>query len=91
MWQGPTLLGLGRKCTKDLNLCALNATTIMMDSVLPGATTARELATWHGRYKKDCRKLKNNNRGNQAGNGGATARAYAVGNAMKNSDANVIT
>ncbi|GKE13972.1 putative reverse transcriptase domain-containing protein, partial [Tanacetum coccineum] len=43
-----------------------------------------------GRYKKDCLKLKNNNRGNQAGNGGATARAYAVGNARKNMDANVI-
>ncbi|GKB46465.1 reverse transcriptase domain-containing protein [Tanacetum coccineum] len=36
-----------------------------------------------GDYKKDCPKLKNNNRGNQAGNGRATARAYAVGNARK--------
>ncbi|GKB89754.1 putative reverse transcriptase domain-containing protein [Tanacetum coccineum] len=34
-------------------------------------------------YKKDFPKLKNNNRGNQAGNGGAIARAYAVGNAGK--------
>ncbi|GJR06019.1 putative reverse transcriptase domain-containing protein [Tanacetum coccineum] len=42
-------------------------------------------------YKKDYPKLKNNNRGNQAGNGGATARAYAVGNIGKNPDANVIT
>nr|GEX67122.1 hypothetical protein [Tanacetum cinerariifolium] len=32
-------------------------------------------------YKKDCPKLKNNNHGNQGGNGGATRRAYAVGNA----------
>ncbi|GKF76158.1 reverse transcriptase domain-containing protein, partial [Tanacetum coccineum] len=39
-----------------------------------------------GHYKKDCPKLKNNNHGNQAGNGGATARAYAVGNAGKNPD-----
>nr|GEV99030.1 putative reverse transcriptase domain-containing protein [Tanacetum cinerariifolium] len=32
MWQGPTLLGLGRrKCMEDLNLCALNETTIIMD------------------------------------------------------------
>ncbi|GJW66405.1 putative reverse transcriptase domain-containing protein [Tanacetum coccineum] len=30
-----------------------------------------------GHYKKDCPKLKNMNRGNQAGNSGATARAYA--------------
>ncbi|GKC13181.1 putative reverse transcriptase domain-containing protein [Tanacetum coccineum] len=44
-----------------------------------------------GHYKKDCPKLKNSNRGNQAGNGGATTRAYAVGNAGKNPDANVVT
>nr|GEU70203.1 reverse transcriptase domain-containing protein [Tanacetum cinerariifolium] len=45
----------------------------------------------HGHYKKDCPKLKNNNCGNQAGNGGATARAYVVGNARKNPDSNVVT
>ncbi|GJS19173.1 putative reverse transcriptase domain-containing protein [Tanacetum coccineum] len=44
-----------------------------------------------GHYKKHCPKLKNNNHGNQDGNGGATARAYAVGNAGKNPDANVVT
>nr|GFD24223.1 hypothetical protein [Tanacetum cinerariifolium] len=44
-----------------------------------------------GHYKKDCPKLKNNNHGNQAGYGGATARAYAVGNAGKNLDSNVVT
>ncbi|GJZ44794.1 putative reverse transcriptase domain-containing protein [Tanacetum coccineum] len=38
-------------------------------------------------YKKDCPKLKNHNRGNQARNCGATARAYAVENARKNPDA----
>nr|GEX84266.1 reverse transcriptase domain-containing protein [Tanacetum cinerariifolium] len=42
-------------------------------------------------YKKDCPKLENNNRINQAGNGGATARAYAVGNVGKHLDANVVT
>nr|GEU61436.1 putative reverse transcriptase domain-containing protein [Tanacetum cinerariifolium] len=41
-------------------------------------------------YKKDCPKLKNQIRGNQAGHGGAQARAYAVRNVGKNSDANVI-
>ncbi|GKC40213.1 reverse transcriptase domain-containing protein [Tanacetum coccineum] len=40
-----------------------------------------------GHYKKGCPKLKNNNRGNQVGNGGAIARAYAVRNAGKNPDA----
>ncbi|GKB80246.1 putative reverse transcriptase domain-containing protein [Tanacetum coccineum] len=44
-----------------------------------------------GHYKKDCPKLKNNNRGNQAWISGTTTRAYAVGNAGKNPDANVVT
>ncbi|GJY60335.1 hypothetical protein Tco_0460992 [Tanacetum coccineum] len=42
-------------------------------------------------YKKDCPKLKNKNHGNQAGNGKARARAYAVGNAGTNPDSNFIT
>ncbi|GJR88173.1 putative reverse transcriptase domain-containing protein [Tanacetum coccineum] len=94
MWQGPTLLGLGRrKSTEDLNLCSPNATTITMSSVLPSAPTARGLVIWPrtGHFKRDCHKLKNNNRGNQVGNGRVTARAYAVGNAGKNSDANLVT
>ncbi|GKA28228.1 putative reverse transcriptase domain-containing protein [Tanacetum coccineum] len=44
-----------------------------------------------GHCKKDCPKLRNNNRRNQAGNGGAQARAYAAGSAGKNPDANVVT
>ncbi|GKC89499.1 hypothetical protein Tco_1150148, partial [Tanacetum coccineum] len=49
MWQGPILLGLGkRKCMGDLNLCALNETTIMMGSLLPSAPTIRGLAIWPG-------------------------------------------
>ncbi|GJU89404.1 putative reverse transcriptase domain-containing protein [Tanacetum coccineum] len=47
MWQGPTLLGLVRRgSTMDLYLCALNATTITMGSVLSSATNARRLAIW---------------------------------------------
>ncbi|GKC62454.1 putative reverse transcriptase domain-containing protein [Tanacetum coccineum] len=45
----------------------------------------------NGHYKKDCPKLKNKNQGNPAGNGGATTRAYAVGNARKNPVPNVVT
>ncbi|GJY68230.1 putative reverse transcriptase domain-containing protein [Tanacetum coccineum] len=45
----------------------------------------------HEHYKKDCPKLKNQNHGNQDGNGGAQARTYAVGNVGKNLDANVVT
>ncbi|GJY77535.1 putative reverse transcriptase domain-containing protein [Tanacetum coccineum] len=93
MWHGPTLLCLKRrKCTEDLNLCALNATTITTGSVLQDATTVIEnchQAPWH--YKKDCPKLKNNNRGNQAGNGNAQERAYVVGTARTNPNSNVIT
>ncbi|GKC86788.1 putative reverse transcriptase domain-containing protein [Tanacetum coccineum] len=44
---------------------------------------------FQGHYKKDCPKLKNNNRGNPAGNG--EARDYAVGNAGKNPNSNVVT
>ncbi|GJX35004.1 putative reverse transcriptase domain-containing protein [Tanacetum coccineum] len=44
-----------------------------------------------GHYKKDCPKLKNKNRGNQAGNGEARARDYAMGNAGTNPDSNVVT
>ncbi|GJQ95777.1 putative reverse transcriptase domain-containing protein [Tanacetum coccineum] len=44
-----------------------------------------------GHYKKDCPKLKNNNCGNLTRNGGATARAYALGNAGKNPDSNFVT
>ncbi|GKC91236.1 reverse transcriptase domain-containing protein, partial [Tanacetum coccineum] len=36
-------------------------------------------------------KLKNNNRGNQAGNGNAPAKVYAVGRAGTNPDSNVLT
>ncbi|GKD83606.1 putative reverse transcriptase domain-containing protein [Tanacetum coccineum] len=44
-----------------------------------------------GHYKKGCPKLKNKNCGNQAENGEARARGYAVGNAGKNPDSNVVT
>ncbi|GJV49271.1 putative reverse transcriptase domain-containing protein [Tanacetum coccineum] len=44
-----------------------------------------------GHFKRDFPKLKNNNRGNQGGNGNALAKVYAVGRAGKNPDSNVIT
>ncbi|GJW76167.1 putative reverse transcriptase domain-containing protein [Tanacetum coccineum] len=96
MIQGLTLLGLVRRGNMvDLYLCAKNETTITMDSMLPSETTAGKLAIWpmivEGHYKKDYPKLKNKNRGNQAGNGKAQARAYVVGNAGTNPDSNVVT
>ncbi|GKD43420.1 putative reverse transcriptase domain-containing protein, partial [Tanacetum coccineum] len=44
-----------------------------------------------GHFKRDCPKLKNNNHGNQGGNGNALAKVYAVGRAETNPDSNVIT
>ncbi|GJS33059.1 putative reverse transcriptase domain-containing protein [Tanacetum coccineum] len=44
-----------------------------------------------GHFKRDCPKLKNNNRCNQAGNGNAPAKVYAVGRARTNPDSNVVT
>ncbi|GJT40608.1 putative reverse transcriptase domain-containing protein, partial [Tanacetum coccineum] len=56
----------------------------------PGVLTCFECGA-QGHFKKDCPKLKNENKGNQAGNGNAVARAYAVGAAETNPDANVVT
>ncbi|GJS64222.1 putative reverse transcriptase domain-containing protein [Tanacetum coccineum] len=82
-----------RNLTEDLNLCAQNATITMMVSELPNATSATELAIWTvtGHFKRECPKLKNNYRGNQGGNGNASAKVYAVGHAGTNPDSNVIT
>ncbi|GJV67082.1 putative reverse transcriptase domain-containing protein [Tanacetum coccineum] len=44
-----------------------------------------------GHFKKDCLKLKNKNQGNRAGVGNVVARAYAVGAAGTNPNANVVT
>ncbi|GJX82204.1 putative reverse transcriptase domain-containing protein, partial [Tanacetum coccineum] len=43
-----------------------------------------------GHFKRDCPKLKNNNRGNQGENDNAPAKVYAVGRAGINPDLNVI-
>nr|GEX97408.1 putative reverse transcriptase domain-containing protein [Tanacetum cinerariifolium] len=44
----------------------------------------------HGHFKRECPKLKNNNHGNQAGNGNASVKVYAVGRAGTNPNSNVI-
>ncbi|GJY93921.1 reverse transcriptase domain-containing protein [Tanacetum coccineum] len=44
-----------------------------------------------GHFKRECPKLKNNNRGNQGGNENAPAKVYVVGNAGTNLDSNIIT
>ncbi|GKD53385.1 putative reverse transcriptase domain-containing protein, partial [Tanacetum coccineum] len=78
---------------EDLNLCILNATITTMVHVLPNATSTTELAIWlaTGHFKRDCPKLKNNNRGNHGGNGNAPTKVYAVGRVGTNPDSNVVT
>ncbi|GKC33568.1 reverse transcriptase domain-containing protein [Tanacetum coccineum] len=44
-----------------------------------------------GHFKRECPKLKNKNHGNQGGNGNASTKVYAVGNAGTNPDSNVVT
>nr|GEX27374.1 retrotransposable element Tf2 [Tanacetum cinerariifolium] len=43
-----------------------------------------------GYFKRECPKLKNNNRGNQGGNGNAQEKVYAVGHAGTNLDSNIV-
>ncbi|GKB10350.1 putative reverse transcriptase domain-containing protein [Tanacetum coccineum] len=45
----------------------------------------------HGHFKRECPKLRNNNCGNQGGNGNDLAKVYVVGNAGTNPDSNVVT
>ncbi|GKA96402.1 putative reverse transcriptase domain-containing protein [Tanacetum coccineum] len=45
-----------------------------------------------GHFKRECIKLKNNNKcGNKVGGGNAPAKVYAVGHAVTNLDSNVVT
>ncbi|GJT85025.1 putative reverse transcriptase domain-containing protein [Tanacetum coccineum] len=93
---GPTLQDLVRRnLTEDLNLYAQNASITMTNNVLQNATSATELAIWlvtvEGHFKRDCPKLKNNNRGNQGGNGNAPVKVYVVGRAGTNPESNVVT
>ncbi|GJX82882.1 putative reverse transcriptase domain-containing protein [Tanacetum coccineum] len=80
-----------RNLMKDLNLCAQNATITMTDNVLQNVTSATDLAIWLVIVGRDCPKLKNNNRGNQGGNGNALTKVYAVGRVGTNPDLNVVT
>ncbi|GJY02295.1 putative reverse transcriptase domain-containing protein [Tanacetum coccineum] len=65
----------------------------MMVSLLQNATSETEYLARdsQGQFKRECLKLKNNNRGNQGGNGNAPAKVYAVGHVGTNPDSNVVT
>ncbi|GJY28870.1 putative reverse transcriptase domain-containing protein [Tanacetum coccineum] len=93
---GLTLWDLVRRNhTGDQNPYALNAIITMMAHVLLNATSATELAIWpmtvEGHFKRDCLKQKNNNRGNQGGNGNAPTKLHVIGRIGINPDSNVIT
>ncbi|GKE05112.1 putative reverse transcriptase domain-containing protein, partial [Tanacetum coccineum] len=44
-----------------------------------------------GHFKRDFLRLKNKKRGNQGGNGNASAKVYVVGNVRTNPDSNIVT
>nr|GFC65788.1 hypothetical protein [Tanacetum cinerariifolium] len=80
MLHGPMLQGLEkRNHTEEPNLYALKATSTMMDHVVSNAPTKQK----SGKQKLEESK--------QARNGNTMARAYGVGTAGGNPDANVMT
>ncbi|GJV77097.1 putative reverse transcriptase domain-containing protein [Tanacetum coccineum] len=98
-WAGLMLQGLVRRnLIEDPNLIAQNATITMTVSVLQNATSTTELDIWlvtvgvlPGTFQERVSKAKNNNLGNQGGNGNAPAKVYAVGRLGINLDSNVVT
>ncbi|GJV45648.1 putative reverse transcriptase domain-containing protein [Tanacetum coccineum] len=78
------------ECTKCGGISTLQ--TVGHDAALWNVRqTLMKMIARQGHCKKDCLKLKNKNCENQAENGEARARAYAVGNAGINLDSNVVT
>ncbi|GJY13814.1 putative reverse transcriptase domain-containing protein [Tanacetum coccineum] len=63
---------------------AQNATFTMTSSQNPTCFECKA----QGHFKRECPKLKNNNHGNQGGNGNAPAKVYAVGRVGTNPDSN---
>nr|GEV51218.1 putative reverse transcriptase domain, ribonuclease H-like domain, aspartic peptidase domain protein [Tanacetum cinerariifolium] len=75
-------------------LNATSATELAIWPVTVGVLQMPILLTTKGApglVKRECPKLKNNNHGNQGGNGNAPAKVYVVGNAGTNPDSNIIT
>ncbi|GKA96097.1 putative reverse transcriptase domain-containing protein, partial [Tanacetum coccineum] len=80
---------------------AIRIANQLMDKKLQGyaarnAKNKRRLEMWKaGHIRKDCPKLRNQNRGNNAGNktgnNEATARAYAISGEGDNPDSNIVT
>ncbi|GJS39184.1 putative reverse transcriptase domain-containing protein [Tanacetum coccineum] len=66
-----------------------NTTNNQRGTVIGQKPTCYECGA-QGHFKRDCPKLKNNNHGNQGGNGNALAKVYAVGRVGTNPDSNVV-
>ncbi|GJR31008.1 putative reverse transcriptase domain-containing protein [Tanacetum coccineum] len=73
--------------TRTTRAAATAAATV----ALMTAAAVEQLVADKGHIKRDCPKLKNENRGNQRGNDNASAKVYVVGNAGTNPDSNVVT
>ncbi|GJS66090.1 hypothetical protein Tco_0680654 [Tanacetum coccineum] len=63
----------------------------LMDQKLKGYARSAENKRRPGHYRKDCPKLRNQNRGNKTGNIEATSKAYAIRGGGANPDSNVVT
>nr|GFB71210.1 hypothetical protein [Tanacetum cinerariifolium] len=96
---GPRTMRATRECTyKDyLNCGPLKFKGTEGVIAYRGVPTCFECEA-QGYFKNNCPKLRNRNQGNrnqgnqnQAGNGNTMARAYGVGTAKGNPDANVVT
>nr|GEU90471.1 hypothetical protein [Tanacetum cinerariifolium] len=89
-----------RSLMEEQNLCVSSEIITTMGPVHRRAPTRAQWAIARGitcfecgvqgHYKSDCPKLKNENQGNQAGNGNVVARAYVVGTAGTNPNSNVV-
>ncbi|GJY65868.1 putative reverse transcriptase domain-containing protein [Tanacetum coccineum] len=80
---GPSWLGL-RSLTANAN------TTNNQRGIRAGQKPTCYECEAQGHFKRECPKLKNNNRGNQGRNGNAPVKVYAVGRVGTNPNSNII-
>ncbi|GKD42432.1 reverse transcriptase domain-containing protein [Tanacetum coccineum] len=78
---------LARDCRSPTNA---NTTNNQRDTGAGQKVTCFECGA-QGHFKRECPTQKNNNCGNQGGNGNAPAKVYVVANAGTNPDSNIIT